>query len=315
MVHSGAMDRSTRALSILVALASAACADGPAGPGDGPPPGPEVTTPYPIDRGDDGPSTPGTYKGLWLRLADNGTPRVTAVDGVVGVVCVGMSNSNQECTTFIQELRGAWAAEVSPQVRVANCAVGGHAIERWNDPAYDATLWNDCLARKLAQAGIRTDQVRVLYHKAANQNTAAPNGARLPLYPDPTSDYHAFERNLSAFAARVRGKFPGVQAVYSSSRSYGGFSLGFSRGEPLSYEEGHALNSWLREHPTVDGVWYGWGPYLWAPSCDTGVTNASGTCYVRTDYVDDGVHPSDAGRAKIARLIHERFKREAWYRR
>ena len=65
----------------------------------------------------------------------------------------------------------------------------------------------------------------------------------------------------------------------------------------------------------MNGVWYGWGPYLWAPDCDSGVTNDSGICYVRTDYVDDGVHPSDAGRAKIAALIHERFTRDAWYRR
>jgi len=307
----------TLRLAVLVALALAAgCSDpGGAGPDDGAPPGGDTSAPFPIDRGDDGASTPGTYKGLPLRLVDNGAPTVTPVDGVVGVVCVGMSNANQECGAFIQSVRGPWAAEVSAQVRVVNCAVGGHAVERWIDPAYDATLWDDCVSRKLGQSGVRADQVRVLWHKAANQFTTGPGGVALPAYPDPAADYFAFHRNLTAFAARVRSELPSVQAVYTSSRSYGGFAPNPGRGEPLSYEEGHALNAWIAEHPAVDGVWYGWGPYLWAPSCASGVTNGSGTCYDRSDYVDDGVHPSDAGRAKIARLLHERFKREAWYRR
>jgi len=298
-----------------LATLMACSGDGATGLGDGPPPGPDTGSPFPLDRGEDGPSTPGTYKGLWLRLTDNGAPKVTAVDGVVGLVCVGMSNGNQECAAFLTAVRGAWAGEVSAKVRVANCAVGGRAVEAWMDPAQDSLLWNDCVARKLPAAGIRADQARVIWHKAADMNTTGPGGARLPLYPDPASDYFTFQRNLSAFAARVKGKLPSVQAVYSSSRSYGGFAGSFARGEPLSYEEGHALNRWLAGHPSVDGVWHGWGPYLWAPACDTGITNASGICYERTDFVDDGVHPSATGQAKIARLIHERFKREAWYRR
>lgn len=302
------------ALLLLVVLA-ACSADGATGPDAGPPPGPDTSSPFPLDRGDDGASTPGTYRGLWLRLTDNGSPHVTAVDGVIGLVCVGMSNGNQECSAFINAVRGAWAAEVSAKVRVANCAVGGQAVEAWMDPARDSLLWNECVARKLPAAGIRADQARVIWHKAADMNTSGPGGARLPTYPDPASDYFAFQRNLSAFAARVKAKMPSVQAVYSTSRSYGGYAGSFARGEPLSYEEGHALNGWLADHRSVDGIWYGWGPYIWAPGCDTGVTNASGVCWDRTDFVDDGVHPSSAGRAKVARMAHERFTKEAWYRR
>ncbi|MES2124075.1 MAG: hypothetical protein V4503_05245, partial [Gemmatimonadota bacterium] len=156
------------------------------------------------------------------------------------------------------------------------------------------------------------DQVRVIYHKAADQNTSGPGGAKLPLYPAPGSDYEHFGANLGAFAARVHGKFPAVQAVYTSSRSYGGFSNG-DRGEPLSYEEGHALNGWLAGHATVDGVWYGWGAYIWAPDCSTGLTNGANTCYIRSDYQDDGVHPSPTGQVKIAREMHDRLRQEAWY--
>lgn len=279
------------------------------------PPGPDTSQPFPIDRGDDGPNTPGTYKGLPLRLTDTGAPAVTAVDGVIGLVCVGMSNGNQECADFQRRLQSTFAGEVNPAVRVVNCAVGGHAIERWIDPAFDATLWDRCLAERLPEAGVRPDQVRVLWHKAANQFAAGPGGQVPPPYPAPGSDYEVFMDHLTAFASRVRSKFPAVQAVYTSSRSYGGFTPRADRGEPLSYEEGHALNTWLREHPHVGGVWYGWGGYLWAPACTTGQTNASGVCYDRVDYVADGVHPSASGQAKVSQMLHARFLQHAWYRR
>ena len=308
--------RVVRVLAGLAALAGCGTSGLVGGPDPTtPPPGLDVAQPFPIDRGDDGPGTPGSYQGLWLRLVHNGAPAVTAVDGIIGVVCIGMSNANQECGDFIARRNGEYAAEINPAVRVVNCAVGAHAIERWNDPAFDATLWDACLQTRLPAAGVRPDQVRVLYHKAANQFTTGPGGVPLPTYPAAGSDYENFRGNLTQFAARVKPKFPAVQAVYTSSRSYGGFAGTVGRGEPLSYEEGHALNTWLRDHTSVDGVWYGWGPYLWAPACTTGITNKGGVCYERQDYVADGVHPAPAGRAKVSGLIHARLRQEPWYRR
>jgi hypothetical protein len=308
----------TRAIHLAGLMATAGCGTatlvGSPDPADQPP-GLDVTTPYPIDRGDDGPGTPGTYKGRWLRLVTNGAPTVSAVDGIIGVVCIGMSNANQECTDFITRRNGEYAAEINPEVRVVNCAVGGHAIERWNDPAFDGILWDACIQTRLPAAGVRLDQVRVLYRKAANQFTVGGGGAPLPTYPAAGSDYENFRGNLTQFAARVKQKFPAVQAVYTSSRSYGGFAGSVGRGEPLSYEEGHALNAWLGDNPVVEGIWYGWGPYLWAPECSTGVTNKGGVCYVRDDYVADGVHPGGGARAKVSGLIHARLLQEFWYRR
>ena len=310
----GGVARAAR-VALAVGGGGAACSDS-TGPGADTkaPPGIDLTVPYPIDRGDD-PDTPGTYKGLWLRLVENGRPTVLPVDGMIGLVCVGMSNGNQECTDFLERVAGTFAPDVNPAVRVVNCAVGGHAIERWIDPAYDGVLWDDCVTRKIPQAGLRPDQVRVLWHKAANQFTTVSGGAAKPTYPAAGSDYEAFLGNLGEFAARVPDKFPSVQAVYSSSRSYGGFAGNPGRGEPLSYEEGHALNSWLRENREVRGVWYGWGAYLWAPDCATGVSNGGGACYVREDYVADGVHPSTSAKAKVSSLLHARFRQESWYRR
>ena len=301
------------AIPLLVALALGACGGGATAPADTTLTG-DTSSPFPIDRGNSGAGTPGTYKGLSLRLTDNGSPVVSPVDGIIGVVCVGMSNANQECTDFQARVRTEFAAEVDDAVRVVNCAVGGHAIERWVDPAYDATLWDRCVTVRLPEAGVRLDQVRVMWHKAANQFTTGPGGAVLPAYPAPGSDFGAFQRNLTAFAARVTSKFPALQAVYTSSRSYGGFAGTAARGEPLSYEEGHALNVWLAPNGSIDGVWYGWGPYLWAPACTSGVTNGSGVCYDRADYVADGIHPSASGQTKVSRMLHARLRQHAWYR-
>jgi hypothetical protein len=301
----------------VILAAGTACGSTPHEPAsDGSPPGPDTATPFPIDRGDDGPHTPGSYRGLPLRLVQRTAPAVTAVDGRIGVVCVGMSNGVQECGRWITQVNAAWRDDVAAHVRIVNCARGAHAIERWNDAAYDSLLWDDCVQRRLPQAGLRVDQVRVIYHKAANQFGAPSGGGQLPPYPSASANYHVFLRNLDTFAQRVRSSFPSAQAVYTTARSYGGFVLaGSPRGEPQAYEEGHALNTWLERTPSVDGVWYGWGPYIWAPACESGVTNASGVCYQRDDYVADGVHPSVSGELKIARMIHDRFLREAWYRR
>jgi len=275
----------------------------------------DTAAPYPIDA-PTASGRPSSYKGLPLTLTPRNGPTVTPVDDVIGVVCIGMSNANQECARLQTAISngGPWAGEVNPAVRLVNCAVGGNAIERWIDPAFDATLWGACLTVRLPARGVRPEQVRVVLHKAANQFGVAPSGGALPLYPSTASNFYAFERHLTAFAARVRPMFPSTQAVYTASRSYGGYTPRPERGEPQAYEEGHALNRWLAANPEVEGVWYGWWAYLWAPDCATGVRNGGGVCYERSDFVEDAVHPSAAGEIKIARLMHERLLQEQWYR-
>jgi len=298
---------------VLMAVLASACSAHSMDPTPSSPPGADVATPFPLDRGDDGAATPGSYKGLPLRLVGRPAPMVTPVDGIIGVVCVGMSNAHQECRHWIERIEGPWQSDVGNAVRVANCSVGGHAIERWNDPAFDDMLWDDCIEGKLSEAGLRTEQVRVIYHKAANQ-FGNINGRQLPSMPSQDANYHLFLDNLDRFAARVPEKFADVQAVYTTSRSYGGFAGANSpRGEPQAYEEGHALNTWLARNETVGEIWYGWGPYIWAPACDSGITNGSDVCYTRDDYHEDAVHPTMRGQRKIARMIHERFRREGWY--
>jgi len=272
----------------------------------------DTDTPYPIHINSSDSQAPHTYKGLKLELTDNGEPNISASGGVIGMVCIGMSNAAQECDRYKLAIQNVYADEVSDNVKLINCALGSHAIERWNDPEYDDALWERC-ADLISEEGLSPAQVRVALHKAANQYTLDENNQALPVYPDVNSDFYRFKNNLTVFADRVTEYFPQLQAVFTSSRIYGGFTDKIHRGEPLSYEEGHALNQWLEEHESINGVWFGWGPYLWAPACRSGIVNGKGFCYERSDFVQDAIHPTSAGEVKVAKMWHMKLSQYQWY--
>lgn len=273
----------------------------------------DTLEPYPIHVDGNNSDAPLTYKGLDLELTDNGTPAINSENEVIGMVCIGMSNAAQECNRYILAITTVFADEVSSNIKVVNCARGSHAIERWNDPEFDDALWNRC-TDLIAEAELSKSDIQIVLHKAANQFTFGPNQQPLPYYPNPESDFFTFKENLSIFSVRVTNFFPDLQAVFTTSRSYGGYTDRPERGEPLSYEEGHALNQWLLENPSVNDVWFGWGPYIWAPDCSTGITNGLGFCYERSDYSPDAVHPSSTGEVKVARMWHQKLSEYEWYR-
>jgi hypothetical protein len=51
-----------------------------------------------------------------------------------------------------------------------------------------------------------------------------------------------------------------------------------------------------------------WGPYLWADG--TTPRAADNLVYERNDLADDGTHPSEKGRDKVARLMLHFFKND-----
>lgn len=270
--------------------------------------------PYPIHVDSNDNNAPLTYKGLDLMLTNNGSPNIISDDEIIGMVCIGMSNASQECNRYIQAITTVFIDEVSSNIKLVNCALGGHAIEKWNNPEFDTELWNRC-TDLISEAELSLSDIHVVLHKAANQFTIGPNRQPLPYYPNPESDFFAFKENLSIFSERVTNFFPELQAVFTTSRSYGGFTDRPERGEPLSYEEGHALNQWLLENPSFNEVWFGWGPYIWAPDCSKGINNGLGFCYDRSDYSQDAVHPSSTGEVKVAKMWHFRLSEYEWYRK
>lgn len=249
----------------------------------------------------------GEYYGLPGGLRSNGTPTVTPTEGRIVVIAISMSNGRLEFDTFIDLYAGH--ADVAPQVELVNCAKGGNALERWLELE---SLWDDCRAQVLDR-GFDLDQIKVVWAKNANQFTQ--HGLTLP---DPGADYHDLVENISALSERIGREFPSVQAVFHTSRIYAGWAEAqTSRGEPISYEGGFAINAAIERWQSgdlPDAPWIGWGPYLWA----NGTTpNGQGIFWTRDDFRDEGTnhHPSDAGQAKVADALHAFFMEFDWYRR
>lgn len=250
----------------------------------------------------------GDYFGFRGGLVDNGAPTVTATGGRIVIIAISMSNGNLEFGRFIELY--ANHSDVSETIGFVNCARGGNALERWLEKQ---SLWDDC-KDKVVAAGFTLDQIKVVWAKDADQ---FPEPHTLP---DPGADYFDLVANISGLSERIGQEFPSVEAVFHSSRIYTGYvGVGprASRGEPISYEGGLAVNAAIERWQAgelPDAPWIGWGPYLWA---NAEMPNASGLFWLREDLRDDGLdpHPSDSGQTKVADALHMFLMRFDWYRK
>ncbi len=251
-----------------------------------------------------------TYYGLHGGLVDNGEPTVTATNGKIVIIAISMSNGFQEYNRFIELYENH--PDMAEQIHLINCAVGGSALERWLETNTD--LWSRCKDKITNKHSL--DQVKVVWAKNADQFTE--HGLTLP---DPGADYYDLVNNIGGLMQRIHAEFPSVQAVFNSSRIWGGYvsdNKQAARGEPISYEGGFATNTVIEQFqqgqiPNAP-PWIGWGPYIWA----NGTTpNASGIFWDLSDFQDGGVnqHPSANGAKKVADALHEFFMEFDWYRR
>ena len=226
-----------------------------------------------------------------------------ALDGRVVFVSISMSNATQEFSKFKQ------LADRDPRkkanVTIVDCAQGGQAMAEWA-PA-GAQPWT-VAERTIENAGVTNQQVQVAWIKLANKGprgSLAEHGQKL-------------EHDTLAVIQNAKARFPNLRIAYLSSRIYGGYTMGALNPEPYAYESAFPAR-WLIQrqvdgdkalnhdasHGAVKAPLLLWGPYLWAD----GVTPRAGDklVYKREDLAQDGTHPSQQGREKVARLILEFF--------
>ena len=251
-----------------------------------------------------------TYYGLKGGLVDNGVPTVEAANDKIIIIAISMSNGFQEFSRFTELYEGH--PDVSDQIVLINCAVGGSALESWLS---EQTLWERC--KDDITQNYSLDQVKVVWAKDANQDTA--DGITLP---EANADYYDLINNIGALSQKIGEEFPSVQAIFHSSRIYGGYVEDRKQaagGEPISYEGGFAINAVIEKWQAgqLPGApWIGWGPYIWANG--TMMANASGILWSTADYQGtngDNQHPSEAGAKKVADALHAFFMQFDWYRR
>lgn len=216
-----------------------------------------------------------------------------AAEGVIGFVALSMSNATQEFSFF---KRMADASPLKhPRVTIVDCAQGGQAMAEW--ASADAPTWKVARER-LSAAAVTPAQVQVAWVKLANKGPAGSleeHGRKL-------------ERDTLALLHHARALFPNLRIVYFGSRTYGGYATSGLNPEPYAFESAFAAR-WLIERQMRGDPELAltraplllWGPYLWADG--TRGRKIDGLIWERSDFVADGVHPSAAGRQKVADLL------------
>ena len=245
--------------------------------------------------------------------------------GKIVMISLGMSHPSQAwcaeqnpapCNpwSFIGQASSDPAVDRSTLVLI-NGARGGQTADTWLTP--DRPNYDYLRDRDLAPAGVTEAQVQVAWVKLAN---------REPTVSLPAADAEAYRllAQLGDVMRSMKTRYPNLQIVYLSSRSYGGYSVGPLNPEPYAYEYGFTVK-WLiqaqidqRRSRTIDprvgdldsesvAPWIAWGPYLWADGLNP---RSDGLTWSRPNFENDGVHKSQSGEAKEARMLLDFFKNE-----
>jgi hypothetical protein len=229
-----------------------------------------------------------------------------ADDGKIAVVSLSMSNATMEYLRF-KQIADADPAK-SRQVQIVDCAQGGMAMAQWGNPQGKAWLEAD---RRLASAGVSTEQVQVVWVKLANVRPTgklSEHGTKL-------------EKDTIVLMQNARERFPNLRIAYLSGRIYGGWATTPLNPEPYAHESNVVVRWLIRDQQkgnpelnydpakgTVKAPLALWGPYLWADGLTPRKTD--GLVWERQDLAGDGTHPSDSGRQKVAEMLLRFFKND-----
>ncbi|HWC73842.1 MAG TPA: hypothetical protein VG454_07880 [Gemmatimonadales bacterium] len=257
-------------------------------------------------------------------LDTSGAP---AAAGKIVLLSLGMSNTTQEfcsggstttnCNTWT--FMGQAAADTSVNhttLAIVNGARGGQDAQAW-DAATDAN-YDTVRLNRLAPLGLTERQVQIVWVKQAD---AGPRDS----LPSAQADAYQLESLLGNIVRAVKTNYPNLKIIFFSSRIYAGYATTTLNPEPFAYESGFAVK-WLIqaqiEQMSNGGVvtdaragdlnyntgapWLAWGPYLWADGMTPRVSD--GLVWQRTDFVQDGTHPSQSGQQKVGTMLLAFFK-------
>ncbi|MEP6549777.1 MAG: hypothetical protein ABJB95_01270, partial [Gemmatimonadales bacterium] len=202
---------------------------------------------------------------------------------------------------------------------IVNGAHDGDDAPLWTSPT--SASYDRIKVARLAPLGLSENQVEIAWVKLAD---AKPTTS----LPADSADAQIFLSNLGQVLRTLKVRYPQLQLVFLSSRAYGGYSTNDWNPEPYAYEEGFsvkwAIESQINEmrglppNPragslsnTKTAPLILWGPYLWA---DGMTPRSDGVVWQRSDFEDDGVHPSQIGESRVAGMLLDFFKSSLYTR-
>lgn len=231
-----------------------------------------------------------------------------AADGKIGLISIGISNTTMEFSAF--KPLADIDADKNPSLVIVDCAQGGRDALRWSNDK-DQT-W-DTVAQRLKTAGVTPQQVQVAWIKmviAGPQNIGG--------FPDHAK---ALQEKMVEVLHLARQRFPNLRLAFLSSRIYAGYAAPTAGSpEPYAYETAFAMRWLIQDQIKSDkDLNYDpargdvktplllWGPYFWADGIVP--RKGDGLTWNRDDLqTRDGMHPSQSGREKVARMLLTFFK-------
>jgi hypothetical protein len=246
------------------------------------------------------------------------------------LLSIGMGNATEEwcskgsgppCTPHSFMGRAAQDPTVNRySLVIVNGAADGQDAPEWTTPK--SANYDRIKVARLAPLGLSENQVEIGWLNLADPRPTVS-------LPADSADAYTFLGNLGAVVRALKVRYPNLQLVFLTSRSYGGYVNAGWNPEPYAYEEGFsvkwAIESQINEmrgqpiNPRVGSLSNAkklapvmlWGPYIWA----NGVTPRSdGLVWQRTDFEDDGQHPSQNGENKVALMLLDFFKTSLYTR-
>jgi len=239
--------------------------------------------------------------------------------GKIGLLGVGMSNTTQEFSMF-KKLADSDSMK-SDKVVIVDVAQGGQASAQWIDPASEVgqRVWGT-VDQRLKAAGVANEQVQIVWIKQAL--IAQGQYGEFPAHAK------KLESDLVTTLQLLKQRFPNLQLAYMCSRIYAGYATTSLNPEPYAFEGAFSIR-WIIDAQVkgdpklncdaakgeVKAPVVLWGPYLWA---DGTTPRKDGLIWNREDLRDnDGTHPSDSGRKKVADLLMAFFQNDpyakGWY--
>ena len=231
------------------------------------------------------------------KAAATALDQIKPIDGKVVFVSISMSNATMEFSTF-KRIADADPRK-SDKLTIVDCAQGGQAMAEWVDP--EGRPWQEAMQR-IERAGVTPAQVQVAWIKLANKS---PGGSM-------KDHLTKLEADTAKVLQNAKSKFPNLRIAYLGSRIWAGNAKGGLNPEPYAYESAfgvrHLIQQQMKGEPALaegKAPLLLWGPYLWAEG--TKGRKLDELKWAPEDFNNDGVHPSESGREKVARQLLEFF--------